>query len=221
MLIRAHAFLKGRLPKRDEPGRLRFLPRAKRSRVLSEPQIDGPSSQRARRAYGSAWWIQKKLEIFAQQAAPNGIAFTFPLLDLDLVDYALRVPGTFLRRDGGYRTLMRDATEGILPEPVRCRVEKLMPFPLESLRMARGKQTLLDRLEGYRSVELVGKYVDLDAVRDYVSALPGPEEVARMIDAAAAKGEQLSLSDDEHENAIVLAAFLAEHAGVLKTAEGG
>jgi hypothetical protein len=187
---------------------------------LAEPSIDGPSSQRARRAYGNAWWIQKKLEIFAQQAAPNGIAFTFPLLDLDLVEYVLQVPGTFLRRDGGYRTLMRDAAEGILPEPVRNRIEKLMPFPLESLRMAEGKQSLLDRLESYRSIGLVGKYVDLDAVRDYASALPGPEEVARMIDAAAAEGEQLGLADDDHENSIVLAAFLAEHAAVLKTAEG-
>ena len=213
------SLLRGRWPRRAGPGRLRFLPARRRTRVLREHRPDGPGSQRARRVYGGAWWLPHKLELFAQQAAPHGIAFAFPLLDLDLVEYTLRIPGIFLRRDGGYRTLMRDSTKGVLPDKIRLRIEKLMPYPLESLRMAEGRDALLARLEAAEKIDLVREFVDIAAVGEFVEGLAGPEEVAAMIDRAVASGVQLGLADYDHENALVLISFLAEHAPILKTAD--
>jgi hypothetical protein len=91
-----------------------------------------------------------------------------------------------------------------------------MPYPLESLRMARGRDALLARLESARKIDLVREFVDVAAVREFVEGLAGPDEVAAMIGRAVDAGDQLGLADDDHENALVLVAFLAEHAEVLR-----
>jgi hypothetical protein len=104
----------------------------------------------------------------------------------------------------------------VLPDNIRLRVEKLMPYPLESLRMAEGRDALLARLKAAEKIDLVREFVDIAAVREFVEGLAGPDEVAAMISGAVETGDQLGLADDDHENALVLISFLAEHARILK-----
>ena len=56
-----------------------------------------------------------------------------PLLDYRVVDYAFRLPATYLIRDGWHKWILRKAMEGLLPESVVWRRRKLgFPFPYES-----------------------------------------------------------------------------------------
>jgi asparagine synthase (glutamine-hydrolysing) len=163
--------------------------------------------------------MQKRLEAHAQQGARHGLAYVFPMLDLDLVAHAMRVPGIFYSLTPGDRSMIRAATEGILPDAVRLRVDKLMAYPLESLRLAEGRPMVLERLAEVAASPLVTEFVNVDALRDRMDALPGPEEVRAETIAAAERGEQPVLDDGGYETALRLAMILAEHEGSLGLAD--
>ncbi|MHA1528577.1 MAG: asparagine synthase-related protein, partial [Alphaproteobacteria bacterium] len=142
-------------------------------------------------------------------------AYVFPMLDLDLIAHAMRVPGIFYSLTPGDRSMIRAATEGILPDSVRMRVDKLMAYPLESLRLAEGRQLVLERLPDLTASPLVTEFVNVDALRDRIDALPRPAEVRAETIAAAERGEQPVLDDGGYETALRLALILAEHEGSL------
>jgi asparagine synthase (glutamine-hydrolysing) len=213
-----------RLGKDDQIGALQssplpFLPRRHQGRIARSPVVDGPDSRRNKRGYAESWWMEKRLESHAQQGARHGLAYVFPMLDLDLIAHAMRVPGIFYSLTPGDRSMIRAATEGILPDAVRLRIDKLMAYPLESLRLAEGRPMVLERLAELAASPLVTEFVNLDALRDRMDALPGPEEVRAETVAAAARGEQPVLDDGGYETALRLAMILAEHEGSLGFAD--
>jgi asparagine synthase (glutamine-hydrolysing) len=59
----------------------------------------------------------------------NSMAFSIearvPFLDYRLVEYAMSVPGIYKIRDGWTKLLLRQGMEGILPEPIRWRRDKM------------------------------------------------------------------------------------------------
>ena len=59
----------------------------------------------------------------------NAMAFSIearvPFLDHRLVEWLARVPPEVNLRDGLTKTLLREAMAGVLPEPVRCRTDKM------------------------------------------------------------------------------------------------
>lgn len=195
---------------------LPFLPHRHQGHVARSPIIDGPDSRRNKRGYAESWWMQKRLEIHAQQGARHGLAYVFPMLDLDLIAYAMRVPGIFYSRTSGDRSMIRFATKGILPDTVRFRVDKLMAYPLESLRLAEDRPMVLERLPGLAASPLVAEFVNVDALRHRLDELPRPEEARAETIAAAERGEQPVLDDGGYETALRLAMILAEHEGSLR-----
>lgn len=48
-----------------------------------------------------------------------------PFLDYDLVDYCLTLPDSLYINDGWQKIILREATEGIIPEEIRWRTDKV------------------------------------------------------------------------------------------------
>lgn len=187
--------------------RLRFTTAEKRVLAAFEARPRHPDSRANRRSEMEAWWIPYRLEMFAQQGARHGIAYAYPMLDHDLIAYAMRLPGCLYRRDGVPRRLIRDAIEGIVPESVRWREEKYAAFPLEALRIANERDTILTRLQALAAQPLVNTYLDMDALQAELRAWPTADEIRTYITTEAAAGRQASFNI-AHWGALRLAYFL-------------
>ena len=199
---------------------LPYLPRHRRGPVPRAPFPDGPDCRRNRRGYAENWFMPKRLERHAQQAARFGMSYVFPMLDRDLVDFAMRLPGIFSCWLPGDRSLIRAAARDVLPDRVRLRREKLMPFALEALRLAEGQPEMIERVRGIESSALANELVDVPAVRRRLEELPDAETVRAETVAAAERGEQFSNEDFACQNALTLAMILAEHENALALPEG-
>lgn len=57
-------------------------------------------------------------------AASYGVDYRYPMLDIRLIQYCLDLPPQQKRRDGVQRRMLRLATQGILPDPLRLRSDK-------------------------------------------------------------------------------------------------
>lgn len=164
--------------------------------------------------------MPKRLERHAQSAAARGMYFVFPMLDRDLVDFAMRVSGIFSCRLPDDRSLIRAATKDLLPDRVRLRTEKLAPFALESLRLAEGQAAMIETVRGMESCALANELVDVAALRRRLEALPDAEAVRAETIAAAGRGEQFSCEDFACQSALTLAMLRAEHEDALALPEG-
>jgi asparagine synthase (glutamine-hydrolysing) len=121
--------------------------------------------------------IAERLEVWAQTGARHGIAFAFPLLDRRVVEFALSLPSELFLRDGFRRRPFRDAMLGVLPERVRLRHHKYMPFPGALIEFADHKDALLAKVDAYERNESVRRVIDLDAVRRLIETFPSPEQI--------------------------------------------
>ncbi len=205
-----------RIGRDDDVGAVQMQPRPflaahRRGRQLREPVTDGPDSRRNRRGYAEAWWMPKRLEVHAQRAARYGMSYAFPMLDLDLIDFAMSIPGIFFCNTPGDRSMIRAATEGILPDSIRSREDKLMPYPLESLRLAEDRPRMIETLRGMGADRLVREFVDMDALIGRLERMPGADAVRAETLAAAARGAQPAFDDNDDANALILTLVLAEH----------
>jgi asparagine synthase (glutamine-hydrolysing) len=57
-------------------------------------------------------------------AAMHGLDAAFPFLDRDLIAYLMAIPGEVHARGGVPRVLLREATQGVLPDAIRARTWK-------------------------------------------------------------------------------------------------
>ncbi len=145
------------------PGTARTL--AQSGDPLAWKRLDGPR-----------WWaytahsVAAEIEasgVFENQsrlAAGTGLEVRMPLLDLDLVELALRQPprATFDRRFS--RPLLRESMAGLLPDPVRLRPAKAWFDSLIVDCLAVEDAKAVHALLGDPGAEL-GAYVDLAAMR--------------------------------------------------------
>jgi asparagine synthase (glutamine-hydrolysing) len=155
--------------------------------------------------------IAERAEVWAQTGARHGLAFAFPLLDRRVVEYSLSLPSDLCLRDGYRRRPFRDATTDILPERVRLRHEKYMPFPGRLLDLADSKEEFIARLDQYEQVEQVRRVIDLAHLRRLVAAFPSPEqarEEMRHGDNPAAIAEMITVAQ-----ALAAAEYLRQHGG--------
>ncbi len=180
-----------------------------RGHIVREYRGQHADSRRNRRVGLEAWWIQCRLERFAQIGARFGIAYAYPMLDRDLLDYAMRLPGVFFQRDGVTRSLIRDATRGLLPDSVRLRDDKLAPFPLESLRAAQRRDALLAKLHELARDPLVARFLDVDAISADIQRWRSVEQIREQLAADAAAGRQFTSEEDDYEDPLQLAIFLS------------
>lgn len=151
--------------------RLPLVAAHRRASLLIEPWPDSGDSHANRRDAVEAWSPQARLDALAWHGARHGISYTYPLLDLDLVDFSMRVPGTFSRRAGGRRLLYRAALEGLLPEPVRLNPIKTQPFPGEARRAAAHRDDLMAMLARWSESARIREFLDVDHMRRVVEAV--------------------------------------------------
>lgn len=189
-----------------------FCPPALR-RLLTQARRPPPGlSFRARREMAERNFIQHRLARFAHLGAAYGVRYVYPLLDLDLVHFAMRVPAYFLVRRGTSRCLMRDAVRGLLPERVRLREVKLFPHSLDTLRLARLRERIDARLAAIPADGLASRAVDLPALRAaYQAAIDSPEATLARMREHAARGEQLFHEAFRYSAALQLAVALDEY----------
>lgn len=129
-----------------------------------------------------------RLESWAMQGAHHGVHFTFPMLDRALLDYCIRLPARMFLRDGVRRAIFRGAMRGVLPDIVRNRRPKLVPFPCAILRLSERRADLLDEVARLRADPRITRVLDLDAVEAALRALPAPDIVQRALNAEADGG---------------------------------
>jgi len=129
------------------------------------------------------------IEFHAMCAARYGMVATHPLLDRDLVEYAIRIPPGFLVRDGIGRAVLREAARDLLPEMVRTLPQSIQFDPTAQLRMIEARDAFaatIDKLQ--RSAADIP--IDLDALREAVARMPDAAIQRQAMDDAARRGGQ-------------------------------
>jgi asparagine synthase (glutamine-hydrolysing) len=71
--------------------------------------------------------LQSRTEAWAINGFRHGIEYRYPLLDKRIIEYILKIPSELLVKSGHYRPLVREISNGILPEEVRWHWEKVDP----------------------------------------------------------------------------------------------
>lgn len=75
--------------------------------------------------------VQERCESWMISGYRRGVEYRYPLLDLRIVEYILRIPSFLLCRTDYFRPLLRIIGEGWLPDDVRLNVSKRDPVYME------------------------------------------------------------------------------------------
>ena len=169
----------------------------------------GPFTQRRRISWLSHWWLPAHLEQFAQRGARHGISYAYPFLDRNLIDFALTIPGIMMTEAGLDRMPFRRAMKGVLPESVRLRKEKLAPWPLEGVRIARDRARLADEVALLKQHPMACRYVDFDTLEIDLASWTDADSLLEEIAKDARAGIQADPGDGALCNAIALAHMIA------------
>ena len=155
----------------------KLVTRHRRRGLLVETWPDTGGSHRIRRDSAEGWNPTARMDGLAWHGARHGVAHTYPLLDLDLVNFSMQIPGIFLRYGGERRRLFRQALTGLIPDAVRDNALKTSPFPHEARRAAAMRAPLLAILARWRENARVRDFLDLEHMEKIVQAAgdPAPE----------------------------------------------
>jgi asparagine synthase (glutamine-hydrolysing) len=148
------------------------------------------------------------LEQLANSAARHQLAYTFPLLDRDALEFAIRMPGEFLVKDGRRRSLLRDATEGILPDLTRQRPEKLTYDPAFAYYLIEARDDF-SRLTKRLAETPANEIFELSRFSDGLNNFPDLKEVVAETTKADNEGSQYG----NPELSVLLPIMLARFAG--------
>jgi asparagine synthase (glutamine-hydrolysing) len=159
--------------------RCRKAPRLTRPTLLSDDQLArrrmrfplrpywGTIGARERSVISSPH-IGHRAQDSAVGAGSLGFEYAYPMLDLRLVEFCLRLPDRLKLHPGGQRrTLIRSAMSGRLPDRVRLRDDKSwasVPFAISRFFAEAGDFMAL--FERHRSDPAVAAFVDMDFVID-------------------------------------------------------
>jgi len=102
--------------------------------------------------------------------ARHGIAFSYPLADRRILDFSLSLPLERFADRGFSRQPFRNAMAGILPESIRWRDSKFLPFPDMPANLASAGARLLARLNKLRHCAAATDIFDMDAIAAALSA---------------------------------------------------
>jgi len=108
--------------------------------------------------------ISKRAEQWALMAARYGLAVSFPMLDRRVVELSLSLPCHLFLRGGFKRRVFRDAMAHVLPEEIRLRHNKLMPFPEAPDLPAKQRQSILAWLDELHHHPKIPSLFDLKAI---------------------------------------------------------
>ncbi len=152
--------------------------------------------------------IAQSLDYLAVKGARHGVAYAYPLLDPQVVEFALSLPGEYLLRDGEPRALYRAAMADILPEMVLSRPRRIRPDPDVVLRVAETRDEFRDAVESLRGTA-AAEVLDLDRLEHLARSLPSPEDVIGETNRLAAEGRQIPPGPARVARLVQIARFLA------------
>ena len=160
---------------------------------------------RAERVHnGHMAWIHEQV---AQLAGRHGLRYSSPLMDREVLEFAIRLPPEFLHVNGLMRAGLREPMAGILPETTRIRRTKLHFDPACSLVFAREAQALRELVKGLEDGP-ASEVFRLDRLARELAATPGPDDVLDQIRDASTRGQQFWLVELGLAQPIFLARFL-------------
>jgi asparagine synthase (glutamine-hydrolysing) len=116
--------------------------------------------------------IAERSEHWAAIGARYGLAFAFPLLDRRVVEFAASLPSALFLRGGFKRRMFRDAMEGILPEAIRWRHNKLPPMPDSLTAAAEAVEAIARRLAEGKANPDAAALLDFDYLQRMLAAFP-------------------------------------------------
>jgi asparagine synthase (glutamine-hydrolysing) len=103
----------------------------------------------------------------------HGIAYTYPLADRRILDFILSLPIDRLVDGGFSRQPFRNAMEGILPESIRWRRTKFLPFPDVSSNLMTAAPLVLPRVNSIRHCSVARDIFDIDAIQRALTTAAG------------------------------------------------
>lgn len=155
--------------------RCRGTPRITRSDWMSDNQLAGRRIAFPTRPYWGTIGARERQVICSPHvghrgqdsavgAGSQGFVYSYPMLDLRLVDFCMRLPDR-LKRDAGSpgRRLIRSAMEGRLPDNVRLRDDKSpAAVPLAVARFFAEAVELANLFERHRRDPNLTRFIDMD-----------------------------------------------------------
>ena len=113
---------------------------------------------RSRRGYQLGllynYHLAERTECWAITGRKNGVEYRYPLLDKRIIEYMLKVPSKLLVKDSKYtRIILREISEGLLPESVRWRLGKRDPafFAIEKQRTIQKGLLFIDEINTFKA----------------------------------------------------------------------
>lgn len=126
-------------------------------------------------------YVSGRATLWALLTARYGVACTFPLLDRRVIEFCWSLPVHLLMDQGFARQPYRNAMHGLLPDRVRLRENKYVPFPDLPHFLVEQVPASLNRLEQLRHHEALHTWFDLAALehglRTPPLAAPGSVDV--------------------------------------------
>lgn len=77
--------------------------------------------------------IADRFEHCSNHGFRNGIEYRYPLVDKRIIEFMFKVPSRLLFKNGYYRILLREISEGLVPEEIRWNVSKQDPVRFQTL----------------------------------------------------------------------------------------
>ncbi|MDR3526198.1 MAG: asparagine synthase-related protein [Rhizomicrobium sp.] len=143
----------------------------------SNDRWDAVESRTARWLRMTSPHMVERMEHWALLGAKHGVAYTHPLLDRRVISFAMSLPAEIFRSEGKRRRVFRDAMADVLPDRVRCRTDKLAPFPLRMVEFVDHKEELVSRLEACSRDPNVRRLIDLDLLRRQLDEFPNAQQI--------------------------------------------
>ncbi|MEM1298906.1 MAG: asparagine synthase-related protein [Pseudomonadota bacterium] len=154
--------------------------------------------------FGHTFWVQEQA---AHVSGLHGLRYASPLLDRDVIEFAIRLPPEFLHKDGLMRGGLREPMKGILPDTARVRRTKLHYDPADSIFFSRARAKLISRIEELRK-SVAAEMFDLSRLERDLATIPEVEDVETAVKAAAEAGKQHFLAQATLAQPLLIARFL-------------
>lgn len=114
-------------------------------------------------------------ELLAIDAARYGVAVSFPYFDRRLIAFTLEISADLCWHGGQSRSIMRSATDGLLPEMIRTQAQKSADDGASVLRLVEMHSDLHAAVAGLDETA-AAEVFDTQALTALVKTLPNPDE---------------------------------------------
>lgn len=168
----------------------RFLKPAHHTSAVDDNLRLRPDTRKNRRILSESGHLTVATERLAWTAAQHGLRYVFPMMDRELQEFAIRLPGGFFERKTERRAVFREAMGGILPDMVLTRRIKGTLDPGAALTVLENRDAYLATLDQLERKQMQDSPFDIGAIRDAIQSLPDIETLIEDLNAAAENGEQ-------------------------------